>query len=50
MANFESVEDGAIAHGINIDELMKALNAKTGESTSSGCGCGCGGGDCDGGG
>lgn len=25
-ARFESIEEGALAHGIDVDELMKALN------------------------
>lgn len=26
-ARFENIEQGALAHGINVDELMKDLNA-----------------------
>lgn len=26
-AHFETIEQGAMAHGMNVDELMKALNA-----------------------
>ncbi len=26
-ARFENIEQGALAHGINVDELMKELNA-----------------------
>ncbi len=31
-ASFENIEEGAIAHGINVDELMKDLNAAIKES------------------
>jgi len=41
MANFETVEEGAMAHGINIDELMKALNEKAGKQKSSDGACNC---------
>ena len=42
MASYETLEQGAAAHGINIDELLKALNEKTGSSEGS-TSCGCGG-------
>jgi len=29
MAQLETIEDGAKAHGINVDELIKELNSKT---------------------
>jgi hybrid cluster-associated redox disulfide protein len=40
-ARFENIEQGAKAHGIDVDALMSDLNkaAQTGEG---GCGCGCG--------
>ena len=43
MASYETLEQGAAAHGINIDELLKALNEKANSSegsTDSGCGSG----------
>ena len=42
MASFETVEQGAVAHGINVDQLITALNAKAGKN-DDGKGCGCGG-------
>ncbi len=30
-ASFESLEDGLIAHGINVDEFLKAVNEAVGE-------------------
>lgn len=43
MASYETLEQGAAAHGINIDELLKALNEKADSSKgSTDCGCGCG--------
>ncbi len=31
VARFENIEQGAIAHGINVDALIQDLNAKIGE-------------------
>jgi len=28
MAQFETIEQGAVAHGINVDKLIKELNSK----------------------
>ena len=44
MASYETVEQGAVAHGIDVNSLMKALNEKTENSTSPGDGCCCCGG------
>jgi len=35
MANFESIEQGAIAHGMDIDALMKDLNEVALSSSAS---------------
>ncbi len=34
IARFENVEQGAMAHGINVDALMKDLNAAVPQSTN----------------
>lgn len=34
IARFENVEQGAMAHGINVDALMKDLNAAIPQSTN----------------
>lgn len=39
MASYESIEEGAVAHGINVEELMKALNEKAENSKPGGCSC-----------
>jgi hybrid cluster-associated redox disulfide protein len=45
MASFETIEQGAVAHGIDADKLMEAINAKVSKlSGHTGCSC-CGGGD-----
>lgn len=31
-ARFENIEQGALAHGINVDNLIKDLNEAVGES------------------
>lgn len=33
VARFENIEQGALAHGIDVDALVKDLNAKVGEGT-----------------
>lgn len=33
VARFENIEQGALAHGIDVDALIKDLNAKVGEDT-----------------
>lgn len=41
-ARFENIEQGAAAHGIDIDALVAELNKVAGSCESSGsCGCGC---------
>lgn len=44
-ARFENVEQGATAHGIDVDALIADLNAAVGDkgegNSCSGCGCGC---------
>ena len=39
-ARFENIEQGAAAHGIDIDALVADLNKAVGQSTG-GCACGC---------
>ena len=34
-SHFENIEQGAMAHGIDIDALIEALNAAVGETTAS---------------
>ncbi|ATW28253.1 DUF1858 domain-containing protein [Candidatus Formimonas warabiya] len=43
-ARFENIEQGAMAHGIDVDALMVDLNRVANEQKEkgSGCGCGCG--------
>lgn len=43
-ARFENIEQGAMAHGMDIDILMADLNkvAEAAKDKSGGCGCGCG--------
>ncbi len=42
-ARFENIEQGAVAHGIDVDALIADLNKATSEGCSGGsCGCGCG--------
>ncbi len=38
-ARFENIEQGALAHGIDVDALIKDLN-KTAQNKKTGC-CGC---------
>jgi len=38
-ARFENIEQGALAHGIDVDALIADLNKN---AKDSGCGCGCG--------
>lgn len=39
-ARFENIEQGAAAHGIDIDALVADLNKAVGEN-AGGCACGC---------
>lgn len=41
-ARFENIEQGARAHGIDVDKLMEELNKVAGPGGNGGCGCGCG--------
>lgn len=43
-ARFENIEQGAMAHGIDVDELIADLNKAVagGGCGGSSCGCGCG--------
>lgn len=41
-ARFENVEQGAAAHGIDIDALIADLNKILAGGKDSSCGCGCG--------
>lgn len=42
-AHFENIEQGALAHGIDLQAMMADLNKAVQEGNSnSGCGCGCG--------
>jgi len=43
-ARFENIEQGAQAHGIDVDALIADLNKAVQEEGGCGCGCGCGGG------
>jgi hybrid cluster-associated redox disulfide protein len=36
VARFENIEQGALAHGIDVDALIKDLNAKVGEGAQEG--------------
>ncbi|MBC7247758.1 MAG: DUF1858 domain-containing protein [Actinobacteria bacterium] len=36
VARFENIEQGALAHGIDVDALVKDLNAKVGEGAQEG--------------
>lgn len=42
-ARFENIEQGALAHGIDVEALVADLNKAAGEGCTGGsCGCGCG--------
>lgn len=36
VARFENIEQGAMAHGIDVDALMRDLNSKTGGDNGTG--------------
>lgn len=43
MASYETLEQGAMAHGIDADDLVKAINEKlSGKADKPGGCCGCG--------
>lgn len=41
-ARFENIEQGALAHGIDVEALVADLNKAAGEGGGCGCGCSCG--------
>jgi len=41
-ARFESIEQGAMAHGMDVEKLMIDLNKMGSDKKDGACGCGCG--------
>ena len=43
MAAFETVENGAKAHGVDVEELLEELNSEDKKDSKGACGCSCNG-------